>query len=103
MIAIMDGESITAVRTGAASGLATDLLANKAAKVLAVFGTGVQARTQVEAVLAVRTIKKILVFSRNAKNAEYFCSWISDVFGIAAEEGQLTLLKIGRASCRERV
>ena len=58
MIAIMDGESITAVRTGAASGLAMDLLANKAAKVLAV--------------LAVRTIKKILVFSRTAKNAKSF-------------------------------
>jgi len=99
MIAIMDGESITAIRTGAASGLATDLLANKAAKVLAVFGTGVQARTQVEAVLAVRNIKKILVFSRTAEHTDSFCNWISDVFGIAAEGGQLALLNKADIIC----
>lgn len=81
LAAIMDGGSITAIRTGAASGLATDLLANKTAKVLAVFGTGIQARTQVEAVLAFRNIKKILVFSRTAEHTNSFfqldlrCVW----------------------------
>jgi len=74
-------------------------LANKKTKVLAVFGTGVQARTQVEAVLAVRTIKKILVFSRTAKNAKSFCNWISDVFGVVAENGQLTRLNKADIIC----
>tara|TARA_Y100000590_G_scaffold468882_2_gene653638 strand:+ start:153 stop:1049 length:897 start_codon:yes stop_codon:yes gene_type:complete len=99
LIVTMDGESITAIRTGAASGLATDLLANKETKVLAVFGTGVQARTQVEAVLAVRIIKKVLVFSRTAKNAKSFCSWISELFGIEAEEGRLNCLNKADIIC----
>lgn len=62
-IALMDGASLTAIRTGAASGLATDLLARRGATTLGVLGAGVQARTQVEAVCAVRPIEEIRVFS----------------------------------------
>ena len=57
--AVMDGARLTALRTGAASGLATDLLAVPDASVLAVFGAGVQARTQIEAVRTVRPIREI--------------------------------------------
>ena len=46
MVATLDGESVTAIRTGAVSGLATGMLAKKDAKVGAVFGTGVQAKSQ---------------------------------------------------------
>jgi alanine dehydrogenase len=63
--AIMDGRVITAIRTGAASGLATDLLARPDAKVLGVIGAGVQARTQIEAVCAVRKIEEIRVYSHS--------------------------------------
>jgi ornithine cyclodeaminase/alanine dehydrogenase-like protein (mu-crystallin family) len=47
---LMDATYLTALRTGAVSGLATDLLARRDARVLTVFGAGVQARTQIEAV-----------------------------------------------------
>jgi len=71
--AIINGSSLTALRTGAASGLATDLLARHDASNLAIIGSGVQARTQLEAVCEVRDIKKVKVYSRNLKNAENFC------------------------------
>jgi ornithine cyclodeaminase len=62
-LALMDGRVLTAQRTGAASGLATDLLAVPQASILAVIGAGVQARTQVAAVCAVRPITEIRIFS----------------------------------------
>ena len=64
-VAVMDGEYLTALRTGAASGLATDLLARPDAKVAAIFGAGVQGRTQLEAVCAVRPIGRAYIFSRS--------------------------------------
>ena len=60
--AVMDGGSLTALRTGAASGLATKLLAAEEARVLAVIGAGGQARAQIEAVCAVRPIEEVRVF-----------------------------------------
>ena len=77
-IANLDGASITAIRTGAASGLATDLLAKENANVCAVFGTGVQAASHIEAVLEVRSIEKIIVFSRSKPSAEKFCSTLAN-------------------------
>jgi ornithine cyclodeaminase len=64
-LALMDGTSLTALRTGAASGLATDLLARPDSSILAVIGAGVQARTQIEAVCAVRPISEIRIYSPN--------------------------------------
>lgn len=61
-LALMDGRVLTALRTGAASGLATDLLAVPQASILAVIGAGVQARTQIAAVCAVRPITEIRIF-----------------------------------------
>ena len=77
-VANLDGASITAIRTGAASGLATDLLAKENANVCAVFGTGVQAASHIEAVLEVRPIEKIMVFSRSKPSAEKFCSTLAN-------------------------
>lgn len=62
-VAMMDGTSLTALRTGAASGLATDLLARPDAHILGVIGAGAQARTQIEAVCAVRNITEIRLYS----------------------------------------
>jgi len=59
-LAVMDGASLTAIRTGAASGVATELLARSDASVAAVFGAGVQGRTQLEALLCVRPIREVL-------------------------------------------
>jgi alanine dehydrogenase len=60
--ALMDGTYLTALRTGAASGVATDLLARPDARVAAIFGAGVQARTQLEAICTVRSIEKVWVY-----------------------------------------
>jgi alanine dehydrogenase len=61
-VAVMDGTYLTALRTGAASGVATDLLARPDARVAAIFGAGAQARTQLEAVCTVRPIDKAWVY-----------------------------------------
>ncbi len=61
-VAMMDGTYLTALRTGAASGVATDLLARPDARVAAVFGAGAQARTQLEAVCSVRAIEQVWVY-----------------------------------------
>lgn len=60
--AVMDGSYLTALRTGAASGVATDLLARTEASVAAIIGAGIQGRTQLEAVCTVRAIKKAWVY-----------------------------------------
>ena len=71
-VASLDGTFITALRTGAVSGLATQLLARKDAKVAAIFGAGVQAYTQLEAIAAAREFEKVWVFNRTQANAEKF-------------------------------
>ncbi len=67
--ALLDGTWLTALRTGAASGLATELLSRPESEVLAVVGAGVQARTQIQAVLEVRAIREIRVHSRSEASA----------------------------------
>ncbi|MFL7838635.1 MAG: ornithine cyclodeaminase family protein [Candidatus Promineifilaceae bacterium] len=62
-LALLEGSSLTAIRTGAVSGAATDLLARQDAQIVAIFGSGVQARTQLEAVCTVRDIQEVRVFS----------------------------------------
>jgi len=71
-LAVMDASYLTAVRTGAASGVATDALARRNARVVAIFGAGVQGKTQLEAVAAVRPIRKVLVFDVDPRAAAAF-------------------------------
>lgn len=71
-LAVMDGTYLTALRTGAASGLATDLLARKDARVAAIFGGGTQARTQLQAVCTVRDIEKAWVYDVKPRAARAF-------------------------------
>ena len=84
-VATLDGDTVTAIRTGAASGLATDLLAREDVKTGAIFGTGVQARTQIEALTNIRQLDKILVFSREKRSARSFCDFIMNNFSLEAE------------------
>ena len=72
-LALMDATFLTAYRTGAGTGVATDLLARPAARVLAIIGTGGQADAQLEAVLCVRPIQRVLVYNRTLARAEAFC------------------------------
>ncbi len=64
------------IRTGAASGYATDVLAAPGASTLAIIGSGFQARSQFEAIREVRSIKEVRVWSRNAEKRDGFASLI---------------------------
>jgi ornithine cyclodeaminase/alanine dehydrogenase-like protein (mu-crystallin family) len=70
--ALCEGGFLTAWRTGAASGAATDLLSRADASVAAIFGAGVQARTQLLAVAAVRRLHRVRVFARTTSALERF-------------------------------
>ncbi|MFW6170208.1 MAG: ornithine cyclodeaminase family protein [Planctomycetota bacterium] len=76
-LAILEGTNLTAIRTGAVSGLATDLLAPVDAAVVAVFGAGVQARTQLEAVCCVRHIERANVYDLDQGAANRFAREMS--------------------------
>ncbi len=89
-----DGTALTALRTGAVSGLATRRLAAAHASVLAVIGAGRQARAQVEAVCAVRPISEVHVVSRDAERAETF---------VASLRIRFPHLRVDRANAREAV
>lgn len=71
-VALMDGTYLTALRTGAASGVATDLLARREASVVAIFGAGAQARTQLEAVCTVRQIGQVWVYDPDRRAVETY-------------------------------
>ena len=79
VLSVMDGTFITAMRTGAASGLATRYLASENVSVAGVIGTGVQARTQLAAVCSVRSIDSVICFSSG--NKERQISFINDMSG----------------------
>ena len=69
-IALLEGSTLTAIRTGAASGAAIDLLARKDSKVAAIFGAGAQGRTQLEAVCTARQIETAFIFDPNPDKAQ---------------------------------
>jgi ornithine cyclodeaminase/alanine dehydrogenase-like protein (mu-crystallin family) len=75
-MALMDGASITAIRTAAGSALATRLCAREGAKVLAILGTGVQARSHARAVPRVRNISEIVVAGRTPAKVAAFAAEI---------------------------
>ena len=77
-IAFMDGASLTAIRTGAGGGVAADLLARKDAKTVGLFGAGVQARAQLQAVMAIRDITSVNLISRTQASAQQFAAEISE-------------------------
>jgi ornithine cyclodeaminase/alanine dehydrogenase-like protein (mu-crystallin family) len=75
-LAIMDGRLITEMRTAAVSAVAVDLLAAPRADVLAILGSGVQARAHVRALSGIRSFKEIRVWSRSGAHAESFAKEI---------------------------
>ncbi len=79
--AVMDGEVLTAVRTGAASGVATDALARADSAVVAVIGGGAQGRRQLEGVCAVRTIREALVYDADQESALLFADEMGELLG----------------------
>lgn len=75
--ALINGEALTAIRTGAGGGLAADLLARPEAKVVTVFGAGVQARAQLAAVCVVRPVEEVRLVGRTPASVEAFAAEVS--------------------------
>lgn len=71
-LALLEGGSLTAIRTGAASGAATDLLARPDSRVATIFGAGIQGRTQLEAVCNVRKIEQVWIVDTDPQRAQTF-------------------------------
>jgi ornithine cyclodeaminase/alanine dehydrogenase-like protein (mu-crystallin family) len=84
-VAVMDGTYLTALRTGAASGAATDLLARQETSTAAIFGAGVQGRTQLEAVCAVRPIEKAWVYDISPQQAATFAAEMTQRLSLPVE------------------
>lgn len=80
---MMDGTWLTALRTGAVGGLAADLLARPDARTVALFGAGVQARTQLEAVRCVRPVEAVRIVSRSMASAEILAGELEGVEAMA--------------------
>ncbi|MGO1580180.1 MAG: ornithine cyclodeaminase family protein [Peptoniphilaceae bacterium] len=78
---LMDGTYLTRLRTGAVAGAGTDLLARKDSSVFALFGTGGQARYQLEAVLTIRTINQVYVYDIDQDRAKQFAEEMTVLYG----------------------
>jgi ornithine cyclodeaminase len=85
LLAIIDASSVTAIRTAAVSGVATQVLARPDAGDLAIVGAGVQAMTHLEAMQSVRSLRRVRVWSRSHERASRFAGRAGRRFGIAVE------------------
>ncbi len=95
-LAIMDGSYLTALRTGAASGIATKILSREDSEIVAIFGAGIQGRKQLEAVCCVRPIKKAYIFEINYERAKSFKEEMSKKLSMEIEiaESEEVLLNV---------
>jgi ornithine cyclodeaminase len=83
LIASLDADEITAIRTAAVSALVTDKLAIKNAEILCLIGSGKQAEKHLEAILCVRNIKNVTVWSKNKENALKFLEKVETQYDVA--------------------
>ena len=84
-LATIDAASVTAIRTAAASAAATEALAQQNAKSLAIIGSGVQAKSHIEAMMQVRAIETIRIYSRNSNSASQLAKETRAPFGIECD------------------
>ncbi len=84
LLAMMDAEYLTAMRTGAVSGMATKYLAREDASIVTLFGAGAQAGAQLAAVCAVRPIEQAFVITRSGVKDLDFCLHMQNQLGIHA-------------------
>ncbi len=80
--ALADAAAVTQLRTGAVSALATDMLARKDAKTLAVIGSGAQGWSHLEAIACVRPLRQVLVYDVEFERAQTFASQASERFAL---------------------
>ncbi len=97
-LAAMEGGYLTALRTGAGSGVATDLLARRDAKVAAIFGAGVQGRTQLRAIATVRQLERVYIYDALPSQIEKF---IAEMRGTPGLPNDLRAAAFPRDAVRE--
>ncbi|MCL4522941.1 MAG: ornithine cyclodeaminase family protein [Acidobacteria bacterium] len=85
LVALIEADFLGQMRTGAASGVATKFLARNDVRTVGIVGTGLQARTQLEGVAAVRKLERIRAFGRNPERRAQFCREMSDKLGVPVE------------------
>src|SRR6202171_4270513 len=85
MAALIEADSLGQIRTGAATGVATKYLANANARIAGIIGTGYQARTQLEAVAAVRRLERVRAFGRDPERRAQFCREMTARIGVEVE------------------
>jgi ornithine cyclodeaminase len=85
ILAMLDSPAVTALRTGAVSGLATSLLSREKSRKIGLIGSGQQARAMLEAACVVRKIESAKIFSRTPKNAQRFASDMGKKLGLPIE------------------
>src|SRR4029077_20480792 len=85
LLALMEADVLGQMRTGAATGVATKYLARADAKTAAIIGTGGQARTQLEAIAAVRKLERVRVYGRDASGREKFAREMSAKLNLPVE------------------
>jgi ornithine cyclodeaminase/alanine dehydrogenase-like protein (mu-crystallin family) len=88
LLALIEADYLGQLRTGAASGVATKYLARRDARVATIIGTGGQARTQLEAIAAVRALESARVYGRSAERRSEFCEEMAKRTGIRVEPAQ---------------
>lgn len=82
LLALIEANFLSMMRTGAASALATKYMACEDASIMAIFGTGLQAGGQIEAILGVRPLKQVRVYSRDTERRTRFSREMSERFGV---------------------
>jgi ornithine cyclodeaminase/alanine dehydrogenase len=82
LLSIMDGSFITAMRTGAASGVATKHLARKDSETVGILGTGIQARTQIEAMCETLNIERVKAYGLDRDQMQHFCQDMGEKLSI---------------------
>lgn len=87
LLALCEADRIGQLRTGAASGVSSRVLARQDSRRLAMIGTGYQARTQVEAIVAATGITEVAVYGRNTPKAKTFAATLTADFGVKARVG----------------
>jgi ornithine cyclodeaminase/alanine dehydrogenase-like protein (mu-crystallin family) len=85
LLAMMEGDALGQMRTGAASGIATKYLARGDARTVGIIGTGLQARTQLRAIAAVRHLERIRAFGRNVERRARFALEMTELLGVPVE------------------
>lgn len=94
-LAVLEGAALTAIRTAAGSGAATDLLARPDATTLAVIGAGVQARSHVEAMCAVRPLSRVRIYSRTRARVD---ALIDELRGTGGARADVAFVRVDSAA-----